>query len=98
MLYADLFDWWIITITWSIAFPIAVSIYLYRHRKQGGAVQRRRRFQWARDFTFVWFLVGLLVFYIVAVGQASALLFAVGNLVVEALLLLYVYGASRTTE
>ena len=40
MLYADLFDWWIATITWSIAFPIAISIYLYLHRKQRATAGR----------------------------------------------------------
>jgi len=43
----------------------------------------------------VWFLAGLLVFYIVTVSQGSALLFAVGNIVVEALLLLYVFRTGK---
>jgi hypothetical protein len=47
-----------------------------------------------KDFTFVWFVLGLLAFYIVAVGRGSPLLFASGNLVVEALLLLYVLRAA----
>ena len=93
MAYAGLFDWWIATITWSIAFPIAISIYLYARRSGRKTAGKRPRFQWVRDFAFVWFLLGLLVFYIVAVGRESAILFAAGNIIVEALLLLYVFKA-----
>ncbi len=99
MPYAELFGWWIATISWSIAFPIVVSVYLYRRKKRGGAAPGRRI--WRRmlgDFAFVWFLLSLLVFYIIAVGQGSALLFAVGNVVVEALLLLYVLKAGGREE
>lgn len=49
----------------------------------------------AADFAFVWFLLGLLIFYIVSVGERSQLLFALGNIVVEALLLGYVFLARR---
>ena len=95
MLYADLFGWWIATITWSIAFPIAVSLYLYRRRPGKQHANPERKFGLLRDFTFVWFLAGLLVFYVVTVSQGSALLFAVGNIVVEALLLLYVSRSGK---
>jgi hypothetical protein len=95
MLYADLFWWWIATITWSIAFPIAVSLYLYSRRPGKQPARPGRKFGLLRDFTFVWFLVGLLVFYILTVSQGSALLFAVGNIVVEALLLLYVFRSGK---
>jgi hypothetical protein len=93
MPYAELFGWWIATITWSIVFPIAVSIYLYRGREHGAA-KKRSGFQRVKDFAFVWFLLGLLAFYIVSVGEGSSTLFGVGNLAVEALLLLYVFRAS----
>ena len=86
MAYAELFGWWIATITWSIAFPIAISIYLYLHRKRRATAGRGGRFRWVRDFTFVWFLLGLLLFYVFAVGRGSSLIFAVGNVAVEALL------------
>ena len=47
----------------------------------------------AKDFIFVWILLGLLVFYIFSVqlgtGTLSEVVFAVGNIVVEALLVFY---------
>ncbi len=98
MPYAELFTWWIATIAWSIAFPIAVSAYLYHRRKRRGPDQPRRRLQWVADFTFVWFLLGLLAFYVLAVGRGSPLLFALGNLVVEALLLVYALWAGRAGD
>jgi len=97
MVYEQLFVWWIATITWSILFPIAVSVSLYRRRKRSAQPAPRGRFQWVRDFTFVWFLLGLLIFYIVAVGRGSPLFFGLGNIVVEGLLLLYVFRASRSS-
>ncbi len=94
MLYGELFDWWFATITWSIVFPIAVSAYLYRRRpsKGTGRVAGLRLIQ---DFTFVWFLLGILAFYVISVSQGSALLFALGNIVLEVLLLLYVGKVSK---
>ena len=47
----------------------------------------------AKNFIFVWILLGLLVFYIFSVqmgtGKLSEAVFAVGNITVEALLVLY---------
>ncbi|MGD0028438.1 MAG: hypothetical protein ABSC91_05815 [Candidatus Bathyarchaeia archaeon] len=47
----------------------------------------------AKNFIFVWILLGLLVFYIFSVqlgtGTLSEAVFAVGNIVVEALLVFY---------
>lgn len=97
MLYSDLFDWWIATITWSIAFPIVVSLYLYTRRPRKQAASPEREAGLLRNFAFVWFLLGLLVFYVISVSQGSALLFAVGNVVVEGLLLLYVLRSGRET-
>lgn len=97
MLYAGLFDWWIATISWSIAFLIVVSVYLYR-RRITTTTGMRRRFAWVRDFVFVWFLLGLLGFYIVTVNHASYLLFAIGNIVVEAMLIAYVLKSSSRSE
>jgi hypothetical protein len=47
----------------------------------------------AKNFIFVWILLGLLVFYIFSVqmgtGKLSEAVFAVGNVAVEALLVFY---------
>ena len=47
----------------------------------------------AKNFIFVWILLGLLVFYIFSVqlgtGRLSEVVFAVGNIAVEALLVFY---------
>lgn len=93
MPYHELFGWWIATITWSIAFPIAVSVYLYMRRTS--AVRQTRKIGRIEGFAFVWFLIGLLVFYVISVGEASTILFAFGNVVVEGLLLLYIVRSSR---
>jgi hypothetical protein len=93
--YAQLFDWWIATISWSIAFLIVVSIYLYKTRAR--RVRARGSLWWVRDFAFVWFLLALLIFYIGTVSRGSYSLFAVGNVVFEALLVLYVIYEFRAT-
>jgi Flp pilus assembly protein TadB len=41
------------------------------------------------DFIFVWVLLGILVFYIMSIAIGSALIFAAGNILVEALLIIY---------
>jgi hypothetical protein len=88
-----LFDWYVITISWSIVFLILASIFIYsRRRVAPGTVRTRASIsQIIRDFTFVWILISLLALYIVTVMLASYFLFAAGNIVVELLLLFYVY-------
>jgi amino acid transporter len=88
----DLFAWWIISISWSIAFLIAVSIYLYgnsRTRRKESNQTAANRIRLGKDFVFVWVLLGLLVFYIVSVNKGSSVLFAAGNIVVEVILIIY---------
>lgn len=89
--YPNLIVFWAVCISWSALFLTAVSIYLYmdsrRNRKQdthatGGLV-------FVRDFVFVWILLGLLGLYIVSIDTGSSILFASGNMVVEALLIAY---------
>jgi hypothetical protein len=48
------------------------------------------------DFVFVWVLLGLLVFYIVSINIGSAAIFAVGNIIVEILLLVYLFKNKQT--
>jgi membrane protein implicated in regulation of membrane protease activity len=56
----------------------------------------------AKDFIFVWILLGLLVFYIFSVqlgtGRLSEAVFAGGNIVVEALLVFYLFRNREKTQ
>jgi hypothetical protein len=51
-----------------------------------------------KDFVFVWVLLGLMVFYVYSVGVGSYFLFAAGNIVVEALLIVYVLKVSKSSK
>jgi len=97
MFYPQLFNWWIGSITFNILFVIVASIYLYKRRKtkqlSGQSVAQRIRHV-VYDFVFVWFLLGLLIFYVISVGEGSYLLFLEGNIVVEVLLLIFIYSSS----
>ncbi len=90
MIYSDLLGWWSISITWSAVFLIGVSLYLYWDRSrmfhEGARIFRGIKL---RDFVFVWVLAALLGLYIVSIYRASSLVFAAGNLVVEAILIIY---------
>ena len=94
----DLFFWWAATITGGIAILIAVSIYLYTSGrticKENGKATARKTNP-AKDFIFVWVLLGLLVFYIISVNIGSSLVFAVGNIAVEILLIAYLVRSGR---
>jgi 4-hydroxybenzoate polyprenyltransferase len=159
----DLFTWWAISISWSIAFLIVAGLYLYTSsrpkRKQNVWVENREQLievgtytvlvaisiigaftqtswwllpgciffslavleaiEWQREeshrtqfrakaksvsknFVFVWTLLGLLVFYIFSVklgtGRLSELVFALGNIVVEVLLILYLFKNKDKTR
>jgi hypothetical protein len=94
----DLFQWWSACISGGSVFLTLVSIYLYldsrtRRRKLGQTGSRSLRA--GRDFIFVWVLLGLLVFYIIAIDIGSATVFAVGNIFVEILLLIYLLKNGR---
>jgi hypothetical protein len=52
--------------------------------------------RWAKDFVFVWILIGLLVLYVVSIGEGSYLLFAAGNVVVEIILIVYTLRSGRS--
>jgi energy-converting hydrogenase Eha subunit G len=76
---------------------IAIGIYLYR----GSRTERKEDTQeWSlvklvKDFTFTWILVGLLIFYVTSIKIGSSIIFAIGNIVVEIILILYVISRSR---
>jgi hypothetical protein len=89
----DLFTWWIISISWSIAFLIVTGIYLYADSSDKRKENSHIRWNLAtltKDFVFVLFLLGLLIFYIISVNIGSSTIFAVGNIIVEAMLIIYV--------
>ena len=90
MLYPDLFAWWIISISWSAVFLTAVSIYLYvKSRKTDRGRTGVNPVGLMKDFVFVWVLLGLLSLYIVSISRASSTVFAAGNILVEAILIVY---------
>ena len=93
----DLFQWWAATITAGTVFLVLVAVYLYAdskkkrrsiHEKRGSKLKRV-----VTDFFFVWVLFGLLVFYIVSIDIGSEVIFAVGNVLVEVLLFLYLIAS-----
>jgi amino acid transporter len=91
-----LFTWYALSISFSSMFLTLVSIYLFldsksRRRREGK--KKESLFRIFKEFAFVIVLLGLLVFYIFSVqlgaGVLPEVVFALGNVVVEALLLLY---------
>jgi choline-glycine betaine transporter len=89
----DLFTWWMASISFSIVFLTIVSIYLYANRtcERTDEKTNAKAKGVLTNFVFVWVLIGLLIFYIVAVKLASAVVFAIGNIVVEVILIAYLY-------
>jgi amino acid transporter len=95
----DLFAFWALSISFSIIFLTFVSIYLYfdsRARRKENVEKtavKRDSVRLVESFAFVWVLLGLLVFYIFSIQLGTSTLteivFAVGNIIVEALLVLY---------
>ncbi len=91
MLYSELFVWWAISISWSAVFLVAVSLYIYANRKKSATngLQDRRGIRKITDFVFVLVLLSLLALYLVSIDIGSYVLFAAGNIVVEAVLIAY---------
>jgi len=92
--YPDLFDWWAATISAGSIFLVLVSIYLYidsNKRRMESSQAKTSLLNVGYRFVFVWVLLGLLVFYIVSINIGSAAIFAVGNIIVEILLLVYLF-------
>jgi hypothetical protein len=89
--YPELFTWWAIVISAGIVFLTIVSVYLYASQRKK-YVENKRNIGIGRvilDFIFVWVLLGLLVLYIVSIGNSSVMLFAAGNIIVETVLVIY---------
>jgi hypothetical protein len=100
MTEADLFAWWAISISFSIVFITLISAYLYigsKSKRKGGKQKKASALRIGKDFAFVLVLVSLLIFYLFSIQIArtsnasllSETIFAAGNIVVEALLILY---------
>ena len=92
----DLFTWWALSISFSSIFLTLVSVYLFidnKPRRNESTGKEANAFRIGKNFVFVWVLVGLLVFYIFSInlgaGVLSEAVFTAGNIVVEALLVLY---------
>jgi ABC-type Fe3+ transport system permease subunit len=90
----DLFQWWAATISAGSVFLSIIGVYLYvdsrKRRKEATEKKSRRLSRLSRDFIFVWVLLGLLVFYIVSIDLGSDWIFAIGNIFVELMLIIYV--------
>jgi hypothetical protein len=86
--YPDLLFVWAMSITWCTIFLIGVSFYLYLRRKSRSPDSRPGHVR-LTDFLFVLVLAGLLGLYIVSINRTSAVIFAVGNIVVEIVLFAY---------
>jgi uncharacterized membrane protein len=96
-----LFNWYAITISWSIVFLTIASIYIYLDSRRTGKTRcaKMNPANLTRDFVFVWVLLGLLILYIVSINRSSSILFAAGNIVTEVVLLAYaVKNRTRETE
>jgi hypothetical protein len=89
MQYPDLLFVWAISISWSAVFLIAVSIFLYVRRKHRFPDKASSSHVRMNDFVFVIILAALLGLYIVSIDRTSSLIFAAGNIIVEAVLVLY---------
>jgi len=92
MITLDPFVWWAVSISGGIVFLILVSIYLYANSRANRKESKKtesNRFRFGKDFAFVWVLIGLLFFYIASVNIGSAIIFAAGNIIVEAVLIVY---------
>ena len=89
MEYSNLFFVWAISISWSAIFLIVVSIFLYVRRKRRSPVKASPTHGRLNDFAFVIVVAALLGLYIVSINRGSSLIFAVGNIIVEVVLVLY---------
>ena len=98
--YSDLFNWWVVSISFSVSFMTIIAVYLYvssrtRRRQITKATGERTRL--VSNFTFVWILLTLLVLYILTIYIGSYVLYVLGNIVVDIMLIAYA-ARSKLTE
>ncbi len=90
-----LFDWWAISISWSIIFMSLAGIYIYADSKKKMARMKNRHHvkvtpvTVVKDFVFIWVLFALLILYIVSINAGSSTLFVAGNILTEVVLIIY---------
>lgn len=96
MKYSELLFVWAVSITWCTVFLIAVSFYLYHGRMNrstdSGTIRGR-----LKEFFFVLVLACLLGLYILSINLTSSLVFAIGNIIVEIVLVGYTIRKTTTT-
>lgn len=92
----DLFAWWALCISFSSIFLTLISIYLFidsKSRRKEGTQKKASASRTGKSFVFVFALLGLLIFYIFSIqlgaGVLSEVVFTLGNIIVEALLVVY---------
>ena len=80
--------WWLFP--GCIFFLLSITTVIEQRRQYVHATPLKTRIgSVATNFIFVWVLLGLLMFYIITIQLGSVFLFAIGNVVVEALLIIY---------
>ena len=91
MIDFNLFAWWAATISGGSIFQVLVAIYIYikQRTKRKESKKNVKNVDLLKNFIFVWILLGLLVFYIVSIKIGSATIFAIGNIFVEVILIIY---------
>lgn len=99
MAYSELFIWWASTISAGTLFLVMVSVYLYLDSLKRLKDREKKSFtKIGRGFIFVWALMGLLILYLVSINRGSSLLFAVGNIVFESILVVYIVKNKTKSE
>jgi len=88
-IYSSLFLWWEASIVWCTLFIVIVSLYLYANAKHKRHEKHINPATTVANFTFVWTIIALLGLYILTATQTSQTIFVLGNIIVEAFLLLY---------
>jgi hypothetical protein len=97
--YPNLLIWWSGTITAGILFLVLVSIVLYYTSRKNREYENNligRVIAVVKDFAFVWVLMTLLSLYIISIDGNNYILFAVGNIVVELSIFLYLLKRKKS--
>jgi len=91
MIDFNLFAWWAATISGGSIFQVLVAIYIYikQRKKRKENKKIAKNVDILKEFIFVWILLGLLIFYIISIKIGSAAIFALGNIIVEVILIVY---------